>query len=120
VHGVQKERSFLVAGGCLAADAVRVIGLQEGFPHATVPTVFADGVANIGPSTNVVKFYLFRTDPDQTGKNEYKNQIIAQIVMPTLGFLHMALFFEKAVKHFVAQGTLPADLVENLRKNEGL
>jgi hypothetical protein len=106
--------------GTLSVSAVRVLAVQEGFPQATLPTIFADGIVNVAPSANVLKFYLYRSDPEQAGKGEYKNQVVAQVVMPMLGFLHAALFFEKAVKQFTAQGVLPADLVESIRKSEGL
>ena len=117
---VAEAAASMAGAGSLSANAVLIKTVQEGFPQATLPTFFADGILNAAPSANVVRFYLYRSDPDQTGKGEYQNQVIAQVVMPTLGFLHAAVFFEKAVKFFVAQGSLPADLVETLRKGEGL
>src|SRR5262245_46697378 len=96
----ERPASTAVGGGTLSAEAVRVMRVEEGFPPATLPTVFADGVVNVAPSASVIRFYLYRADPEQTGKGEYQNQAVVQIVMPVLGFVQMATFFEKAVKQF--------------------
>jgi hypothetical protein len=115
------EAAGTAAGeGAASANAVLIKAVKEGFPQATLPTFFADGVLNAAPSANVVRFYLYRSDPELTGKGEYQNQVIAQVVLPTLGFLQAAIFFEKAVKQFAAQGILNGDIVENIRKREGL
>ncbi len=89
--------------------------VEEGFPPLTVPAIFCDGVANLAPSKNVVKFYLFRSDPDQAGKPQYKNQILAQIIMPTTAFIYTALFFERGLNQFVAQGAISPDTVKKIK-----
>jgi hypothetical protein len=85
---------------------------DPGFPPAHLPTVYADGIVNLAPSPSVVRFYLFRSDPEQAGKAEYKNQIFAQVVMPVAGFVQMATFFEEALRRFVAQGVIPQQMVD--------
>ena len=95
------------------------VEFARGFPPPTIPTIFADGVLNVAPSPNVVKFYLFRSDPDAGGGSKYKNQVVMQVVMPMHGFVHTALFFERSLKHFLANGTIPQAVVDGLRKLEG-
>jgi hypothetical protein len=78
--------------------------LAGAFPAPTIPTVFADGVMNLAPSTNVVKFYLYRIDPSMKGGSNYLNQAFAQVVMPLVGFAQTAVFFELALKDLVKRG----------------
>jgi hypothetical protein len=99
---------------------VHTTPLESGVPSAHTQTIFADGVANLAPSVSVVKFYLYRSDPEQTGKPEYKNQVFAQVIMPVGGFLQAAALFEKGINQFVAQGTISPELVTLARKSEGL
>jgi len=99
------------------APKVELISIEEGFPHSTVPTIFCDGIANLAPSPHVVKFYLFRQDPDQTGKPKYKNQILAQIVMTVPGFIYTVLLGEQALKQFVEQGTIPQETIDNIKSS---
>jgi hypothetical protein len=63
-----------------------------------------------------MRFYLFRSDPDQVGKPKFKNQILAQIIMPVPAFIHTALFFERGLKQFIEQGTISPDLVDQIRQ----
>jgi hypothetical protein len=65
-----------------------------------------------------MKFYLFRVDPEQRGKQSYKNQIIAQVVMPTSAFIHAGLFFERALKQFTEQGIISQQLVDEITRTE--
>jgi hypothetical protein len=34
------------------------------YPGTTIPTIFADGIVNLANSAHIVKFYLFRFDPN--------------------------------------------------------
>jgi hypothetical protein len=63
-----------------------------------------------------MRFYLFRSDPDQVGKPKFKNQILTQIIMPVPAFIHTALFFERSLKQFVEQGTISPDMVEQIKQ----
>jgi hypothetical protein len=89
----------------------------EGFPSPALPTFYCDGIANLAPSLHVVKFYLFRTDPDQMAKPKYKNQIIAQVVMPVTAFIYAGLMFEAALKQFVQQGAITQQAVDEMRQS---
>lgn len=108
------------SSGAAPTAPVTIIPLTEGFPSSALPTVFADGIANVAPANGVIRFYLYRSDPDQVGGPAYKNQAIAQVVMPVSGFLQAAAFFEKSVDFFVSQGTIAHDAVIFARKSEGL
>jgi hypothetical protein len=91
------------------------IFIAEGFPPPTVPCLFCDGVANFAPGHQVVKFYLFRTDPDAAGRNSYKNQVFAQIAMSVDGFVNVSFFVETAIKHMIATGALSPERINVLR-----
>ena len=93
--------------------------LASGHPPETIPTIYADGIANILPTTEVVKFYLFRLDPNQSGVGEVQPRAIAQVILPMSGFLRAAFFFERAIKHFLNQGTLAQEIYDAIKKVEG-
>jgi len=89
-----------------------VLPTESGFPPPYLPILFADGVVQIAPSHQAVKFYLYRTDPDTAGLNAYKNQVFAQIVMPTVAFVQTCLFFERTLKQMVAANFVPQAQVD--------
>jgi hypothetical protein len=76
------------------------------FPPPTLPTIFADGVANFFHSPEVGKFYLTRVDPEFGGGSRSNHQVIAQIAMPMSGFVYTAAFFAKAVERLIEQGSV--------------
>lgn len=76
------------------------------FPSPTMPTVFADGVSGYAPGPGIVKFYLYRLDPNMYGRAGIKANPFAQVAMPPLGFAQTAALFLHAVKRMVAAGTL--------------
>jgi hypothetical protein len=96
-----------------------IIRIEAGYPPHDIPTIYADGVANVGPSPSIVKFYLFRSDPEQLGGPSYKNQVVAQVVMSTPGFIQAAIFLERALKQFTERGTFNKEMVEKIRAVEG-
>lgn len=98
------------------APKIETIFVEEGFPPPTLPTIYCDGIANVAPSPHFVKFYLFRQDPDQAAKPKYKNQIVAQIIMPVHAFIYAGLFFEEALKQFVEQGTISQQMVDQVKQ----
>ena len=71
------------------------------FPPTDTETIFADGALNFSHSPSVVKFYLFRTDPHLEGKSVYRNQVVAQIVMPVAAFVQMQTFFESGLQRLI-------------------
>jgi hypothetical protein len=97
-------------------EKVTIIATEQGFPPANIATIYVDGVANVAPSPATVKFYLYRTDPEVMGGPRYKNQVVAQVVMPTANFVHMAFFFQRAVEVFAKRGAISGDVVEAARK----
>lgn len=79
-----------------------IIPTESGYPPLSVPTLLADGVAAIAQSPQVVKFSLYRTDPDMSGAPSYKNQVFLQIAMPTDNFAQTCILFERALKNLIA------------------
>ena len=88
----------------------------SGFPHESIPTVFADGIANIAPSAQVVKFYLFRTDPDVGGAQSYRNQTVAQVVMSMDGFAASAVFLYNSLQNLIDQGLLDKNRFDEISR----
>jgi hypothetical protein len=76
------------------------------FPPPTLPTIFADGVANFFHSPEVGKFYLMRIDPELGGGPRSSQQIVAQVAMPMAGFVLSAAFFAKAIERLLEQGAV--------------
>jgi hypothetical protein len=97
-----------------------VIPTGPGYPPTDLPTFYADGIANVAPSPAVVRFYLYRSDPEMAGKPEYKNQIIAQIVMPTTAFAFAGLFLESSVRRLAEQGIIPKELYTMIKNEIGM
>jgi hypothetical protein len=97
--------------------AVQVLPTDHGYPKSDVPIIYADGVVNISPSPQVVKFYLYRTDADTSGQTQQaKNQICGQVVMPTLVFAQTAIFFERSLKHLVSTNVIAQETIDSIRK----
>jgi hypothetical protein len=96
------------------------IGVEPGYPPVQMPTVFADGAANFATIAGTVRFYLLRHDPENKGSGTFKSQPFAQVIIPTAEFAQMTAFFEKALKHFVASGTISRDVVNAARVAEGV
>jgi hypothetical protein len=67
------------------------------YPNSDVPTIYADGVLNVAPSAQIVKFYLHRISASFSGSNDFQVQPIAEIAMPLGSFLQVAAFFQKNV-----------------------
>jgi hypothetical protein len=111
--------TITMTGSTTVSARPAVHKVEEGFPPATLPTIFADGIVNAAPSVNAMKFYLYRSDPEQSGKAEYQNQVVAQVVMPLAGFVASYVFLEKAVKKFISDGTISQELVTTFRQSEG-
>lgn len=88
----------------------------DDYPHPSLPVIYADGIATITPGAYTVKTYLYRTDPHVMAKPEAQNQLVAQIVMPTPTFVFTALFMERSLKQFIAQGTIDPKMVAMVRE----
>jgi hypothetical protein len=84
-----------------------------GFPPPGTAVAFADGVSSMAHGTSVVKFYLFRTDPDVAGSGSSQNNIVGQIVMPVDGFVLSAVFLYKSIELLISK-----QLISQLRVDE--
>jgi hypothetical protein len=97
-----------------------VVAVEPGHPPWQIPTIYADGIANLAPAFGNIKFYLYRSDPETTGKYPYKNQVFAQIIMPAPGMALTAAFIERALRHFAKEGNISLDTINAARVSEGL
>jgi hypothetical protein len=85
-----------------------------------LPTLFADGVANLVNTNEIVKMVLFRTDGDISDQSKFENVGVGQIVMTMSGFANTLAFFEKAQKTFLTTGVLTEEKMQAARKAIGL
>ena len=86
-----------------------------------VPKIFCDGVVNVAPSAQDVRFYLYRTDRDsadgqtlQPQQPMSKNQIIAQIIMPLDAYIQTAVFFNRALEALVDSGMVTQERINDI------
>ena len=89
--------------------------LASGPPPPGTPVAFADGVSNFVQSKYIVKFYLFRTDPDVAGGGPSQNNIVTQIVMPIEGFVRSAILFNRGLEFLIANGAISRPEVDAIK-----
>jgi hypothetical protein len=82
-----------------------------------VPTFYADAIANFAHAPGIVRTYLIRFDPALSATGTARPSLVAQLVMPTNGFLTMALFFEAQVKSMIASGVITQAQLEAVKQN---
>ncbi len=87
----------------------------EEFAAYTFPTVFADAVLSVTQGQEVVKFYLFRLDPNMFGQGGSKANPFAQVIMPTAGFLQSVMFLMQQVEEMQQKGLYTKEQVEQAR-----
>jgi hypothetical protein len=92
--------------------------LAAGLPPPGTPVAFADGVTNLAHSNNVVKFYLYRTDPDVSNAGPAKNNIVGQIVMPIDGFIRTLLFLNTGIDMLVANGAITTTELDKIKSEQ--
>jgi hypothetical protein len=95
---------------------VEFLPIQEAHPSPTIPTIYADFVPNLAPGTQTIKFYLARAEPNSAGVGPYRNQVVAQVVMPSGGFLNMMAFFQYAIPKFIEGGIVSKEAWEAAKK----
>jgi len=87
------------------------------FPPPGFPVVYADGAISIAPSGTVTKFYLARVDPNMYGRGGVSVNPIAQVVMPTVGFLRMVDFLKEEAERIKQTHGIPWP-PDDVRKSE--
>ncbi len=90
--------------------------VPQAFPAFTCPTMFADGVLNVSIAQGVVKHYMYRFEPSFQGDNQFQTQPVAQVVMPTEGFVSSVLYFSLQIEHLIKNDLITRERVEELRK----
>jgi hypothetical protein len=89
--------------------------LVGNYPVKDLPVIFADFVPATGRQAGAVKFYLMRNDPSISGDSTFNPQLVAQVIMPVVGFVTTAVFFENELENMITAGELKAEMVEELR-----
>ncbi len=84
-----------------------------------VPSIFCDGVVNVAPSGQEVKFYLYRTDHNTADgqalqQQVSRSQVIAQVIMPLDAYIQTTLFFSRALQALVDGGAVPQERIDNI------
>jgi hypothetical protein len=101
-------------------DPANITVPTEKFPPASLPTIYTDGAFNLAPTSEVVKFYLFRNAPPFDGSSDFMAQPFVQVAMPTSAFLGMVYFFEQNIKELLEKKLISAELVAEAKKNAGI
>ncbi len=96
-------------------------GLNEGdtkrgrpdseFPDPAFATTFADGVAGYALGPGIVKFFLYRVDPNAFGRGGTVSNPFVQVVMPVEGFARAIVLLQRALREIMKNGAITqADL----------
>jgi len=91
-----------------------------GFPGPHFPTVYADGVTSVSPGAQVVKIYLSRLDSNFVVTSGSTTQPFLQLIMPTSGYLQMAMFFNKVIEGLLANKFISQEQYDEAKKNAGI
>jgi hypothetical protein len=90
-------------------------GVIPRYSYNPVPTLYADGVANVAHGPGMVRTYLVRFDPSLIEAGNARPSLVAQLIMPTNGFLTIALFFEAQVKSMLKSGDVTEAQIAEVR-----
>lgn len=85
------------------------------YPGPGFGIAFADGAMAITNSPTIVKFFMYRFEPNFAGDGRTQPQPFAQVVMPMDGFAGMAVFFDIALRHFIANNLVDPQKVDEMR-----
>lgn len=92
-------------------------GVIPKYSYNPVPTIYAEAIANVAHGAGVVKTYFVRFDPALTAGSALRPSLVAQLVMPTSGFLAVALFFEAQVKNMLASKEVTQEQIDEVRQS---
>jgi hypothetical protein len=87
------------------------------FSRSPIPTLFADGIANVARGAGTIRTYLVRFDPSLEGPADARQVVVAQLIMSLPGFASMALLFEAQLKDMIEKKEMPPELLDQLRKS---
>ncbi|MCA6105112.1 MULTISPECIES: hypothetical protein [Bradyrhizobium] len=91
-----------------APTAVRIV--------PDIPTIFADGSISQSWGPGVSKFYFGRIDADPHVQGAPTSTVVAQVIMPTEGFVAMVTFFEHRLKMMVEAGAVSQETIDRSRQ----
>jgi hypothetical protein len=87
------------------------------FTTRDCPVVYADFAATVSRNGGAIKFYLVRFDPSITADGTNQTEYVAQIILPALGFVNLATFFDAQLKEMLNKGEVKLADVEQARKH---
>jgi hypothetical protein len=90
-------------------------GSPQPLQFSAIPTLYADGIANIARGGGVVRTYLIRFDPSLTA-DPAAPKIIGQMILPVQGFVAMALFFKAQLDDMIEKKEITPELLERVRQ----
>src|ERR1700731_1557637 len=82
----------------MADEAKPVEGVIPRYSYNPVPVIYADAIANVATGPGLVRTYLIRFDPSLREKDDARPSLVAQLIMPTNGFLMMAYSLRRKSK----------------------
>lgn len=85
------------------------------YPDYNFPVLYADNVSSVHWNAAGVKFYLSRNQPNLNATGPHIPTPFAQIVMPVMGFVAAAVFFEQQLKSMLDQKMITKEQVDELR-----
>jgi hypothetical protein len=80
-----------------------------------IPLLFADAVKSHAYGTGISKFYFVRTDADPDATRTPKEVVVAQIVMPTIGFAKMVHFLQHRLDVMLKEGGISQEALDEIR-----
>jgi hypothetical protein len=86
------------------------------FPTPAFPVVYADGVISLTQSAPIVKFYLYRIDPNIFGLGGSAITPLTQVVMPTPSFVATALFFQQQLEKMLELKSITEEQIDEIKK----
>jgi hypothetical protein len=81
------------------------------YPPWNLPTFFVENVANLSRGNGIVKFYFMLADPPVIGNAQPTPAPVCQIVMPSIGFAAMTVFFQQQLELMMQRNEISSELV---------
>jgi hypothetical protein len=85
------------------------------FPTPAFPVVYSDGVVSLVPTAPIVKFYLYRLDPNIFAQGGSNVTLLVQIIMPTPSFVATAIFFQQQLERMLELKLITKEQVDPIK-----
>jgi hypothetical protein len=98
-----------------AAKAAHAESQFGRYPPKDLPILYADSVINVARSNGSIKFYLARFDPSTNADLTSQGQLVAQVVMSSIGFAAAATLFADQLEQMIERNEVGRALVDEWR-----